>query len=97
MLTFPQNKTFTLISSFFLELTSQGLAPRQSEFRISHESTSTELTKAQAIIRRNGMFPHFSFGIIQQLEEYFLYDLDKENEFLAAVDLEAFNATDKVD
>ena len=50
MLTFPQSKTFTLISSFFLELMSQGLAPRQSEFRIPHESTSTELTKAQAYI-----------------------------------------------
>ena len=89
MLTFPQNKTFTLISSFFLELTSQGLAPRQSEFRIPHESTSTELTKAQAIIRRNGMFPHFSFGIIQELEEYFLYDLDHSQKFRTVTPCEA--------
>ena len=54
---------------------------------------STEPTKAQAIIRRNGMFPNFSSGIIPELEEYFPCDLDKEeeNEFLAAVDLEAVN------
>ena len=35
----------------------------------------------------------FSLGIIPELEEYFLCDLDKEeeDEFLAAVDLEAVN------
>ena len=34
-----------------------------------------------------------------KLEEYFLYDLEneEENEFLAAVDLEAVNVTDKAD
>ena len=60
---------------------------------------STELTKAHAIIRRNGEFPKFSLGIIQELEEYFLCDLDNEegNKFLAPIDLEAVNVTDKVD
>ena len=58
---------------------------------------STELTKAHAIIRRNGEFPNFSEGIVQELEG--LYDLDneEENEFLAAVDLEGVIVTDKVD
>ena len=58
----------------------------------------TKLAKAYAIIRRNDEFPNFSEGTIQELEEYFLYDLDneEENEFLAAVDLEAVNVTDKV-
>ena len=44
-------------------------------------------------------FPNFSFGIIQELEKCFLYDLDdeEENKFLAAVDLDAVNVTDKVD
>ena len=44
-------------------------------------------------------FPNFSLRIIQDSEEHFLYDLDNEeaNKFLAAVDLEATNVTDKVD
>ena len=45
-------------------------------------------------------FPNF-FGhdIIEELDEHFLYDLDNEdeNEFLAAVDLETFNATNQVE
>ena len=46
-----------------------------------------------------GEFPNFSLGITQEIEEYFLYDLDHEEEkqFLAAVDLMAVNVTDKVD
>ena len=44
-------------------------------------------------------FPYFSLGIIEELDEHFLYDLDNEdeNEFLAAVDLETLNATSQVD
>ena len=43
-------------------------------------------------------FPNFSLGIIQ-VRGVFFYDLEneEENEFLAAVDLEALNVTDKVD
>ena len=57
---------------------------------------SAELTKGHAINLRNDEFPNFSLGIIPELEEYFLCDSDKEeeNEFLAAVDLEAVNVTD---
>ena len=44
-------------------------------------------------------FPNFSLGIIEKLDEHFLYDLgnEDENEFLAAVDLETVNATNQVD
>ena len=44
-------------------------------------------------------FPNFFLGINQEIEEYFLYDLDNEEEkqFLPAVDLMAVNVTDKVD
>ena len=43
-------------------------------------------------------FPNFSLGIIN-LEDYFFYDLDNEEEniFLAALDLENVNVSDKVD
>ena len=43
-------------------------------------------------------FPHFSSGIIQEYEWYFLYDMDndEENKFLAVVDLETVNVTDKI-
>ena len=52
---------------------------------------STELTKPHAITRRNGEFPNFFWWIIPELEEYFLYDLDneEENKLLAAANLEA--------
>ena len=68
-------------------------------FKQHRRVQSTEITKAYAIIRRNGEFPNFSLRIIQELEEHFLYDLEneEENEFLAAVDLEAVDLTDKVD
>ena len=44
-------------------------------------------------------FPNFSVAFIQDLENYFLYDLnnEEENEFLAALDLEAVNVADIVD
>ena len=45
-------------------------------------------------------FPNFSVGIIQELKEFFLCDLDNENEgneFIAVVDLEAVNVIDEVD
>ena len=43
-------------------------------------------------------FRIFSLGIISEIEEYFLCNLDNEeqNEFFAAVDLKAVNVTDKV-
>lgn len=60
---------------------------------------STEQTKPYAITRRNGEFPNFSWGIIQEFEEYFLYDLEneEENKLLAAANLEDVNVTDKDD
>lgn len=43
-------------------------------------------------------FPNFSLGIIQEIENYFFYDLDgeEENNFFVAVDIKAFNLTDKI-
>ena len=42
-------------------------------------------------------FPHFSWGIIQELEVLiFLYDLIDNKEENKCLDLEAVNATDKV-
>lgn len=42
-------------------------------------------------------FPHFSWGIIQELEVLiFLYDLIDNEEENKCLDLEAVNATDKV-
>ena len=42
-------------------------------------------------------FPHFSWGIIQELEVLiFLYDLMDNEEENRCLDLEAVNATDKV-
>ena len=43
---------------------------------------STELMNAHtpAIICRKSEFPNFSLEIIQELEAYFLYDVDNEEE-----------------
>ena len=61
---------------------------------------STDQTKAHASsAEMTDGFPNFSLGIIEELDEHFLYDLDNEdeNEFLAAVDLETVIATNQVD
>ena len=65
---------------------------------VLYESTkrgTNERSRYQCNLR-NDEFPNFSLGIIPELEEDFLCDSDKEeeNEFLAAVDLEAVNVTD---
>lgn len=62
---------------------------------------SRELTKAHAhaVICRNGEFLNFLMNFLIVIG-VFLHDLNNEEEnecFIAAVDLEAYNVTDKVD